>query len=110
MLATQHPTREIISSQIKANCPTRIALRVTTAINSMVILDTKGAEDLNGYGHMLVSSPYEKGLVEMQGFPKARAVTEEGYSFDAECMRYIMRAVKEEYNYKLKKEEEVVVV
>lgn len=56
IMATQHPTTDIISGIIKANCPTRIALKVKTIINSMVILDHKGAEQLKGKGDAILST------------------------------------------------------
>ena len=52
ILATQNPLSSdgIISSQTKANCPTRIAFRVAQAVNSRVIIDRNGAEQLRGRG------------------------------------------------------------
>ena len=67
IMATQHPTVQVVDSRIKANCPTRIALKVTSAVNSHVILDRTGAETLNGRGHMYVLSPYVVGMDEVQG-------------------------------------------
>lgn len=67
VLATQHPTTEVVSSLIKANCPTRIALKVTSAVNSRVILDRGGAEGLEGRGHLLLLSPYDIEIKELRG-------------------------------------------
>lgn len=60
ILATQHPSAKTIDSRIKANCPTRIALKVSSKINSRIILDRGGAELLEHAGDALVVSPYAK--------------------------------------------------
>ena len=54
--ATQRSSVKVINGDIKANFPTRIALRLPTAVDSKTILSTKGAESLLGKGDMLVES------------------------------------------------------
>ena len=53
IIATQRPTTSIITGNIKANFPGRIAFKVTSAIDSKTILDRTGANQLIGRGDML---------------------------------------------------------
>lgn len=53
IIATQRPTTSIITGNIKANFPGRIAFKVTAAIDSKTILDRTGANQLIGRGDML---------------------------------------------------------
>ncbi|WP_424676155.1 DNA translocase FtsK [Chloroflexus sp.] len=57
ILATQHPSAEVITPIIKANLDARVALRVASQVNSRVVLDTTGAEHLLGQGDMLFRRP-----------------------------------------------------
>jgi len=53
IISTQRPSSTIITSNIKANFPARIAFRTTTGTDSRVILDQTGAEKLTGCGDMI---------------------------------------------------------
>ena len=69
--ATQRPDARVLTGLIKANFPARIACRVVSGVNSRVILDQRGAEDLLGQGDMLVQIAglpgVPQGLVRGQG-------------------------------------------
>jgi S-DNA-T family DNA segregation ATPase FtsK/SpoIIIE len=67
ILATQRPSREVITGLIKANFPTRIAFKVASRINSQIILDDVGAENLLGNGDMLFLPPGSSALIRSQG-------------------------------------------
>ena len=53
IIATQRPTVDVITGLIKANIPSRIALTVSSQIDSRMIINIAGAEKLLGHGDML---------------------------------------------------------
>lgn len=53
IIATQRPTTTVITGNIKANFPGRVAFRVSQMIDSKTILDCSGAQHLIGRGDML---------------------------------------------------------
>ncbi len=57
IIATQRPTRDIITGAIKVNLDSRVALRCSTAQDSRNILDVKGAETLPRYGYAYYRTP-----------------------------------------------------
>ena len=67
ILATQRPSADVITGLIKANIPTRMALRVQSRIESRIILDQQGAEQLLGMGDMFYLPPGEAVPVRVHG-------------------------------------------
>ena len=59
VLATQRPSADVVTGLVKANFPTKIAFATTNSINSKIILDETGAEQLTGKGDMLLMTPGE---------------------------------------------------
>lgn len=54
IMSTSHPSVTVISNKIKTLFPTRIAFKTRTKVDSLTILDIHGAEELPGYGDMLL--------------------------------------------------------
>jgi S-DNA-T family DNA segregation ATPase FtsK/SpoIIIE len=67
IIATQRPSVDVITGLIKANFPSRIAFAVTSQVDSRVILDTPGADQLLGRGDMLYMAADAAKLVRIQG-------------------------------------------
>ncbi len=67
VIATQRPSIQVITGIIKANLPTRIAFKVTSGIDSRVIMDRIGAEELLGRGDMLFMPPGASSIERIQG-------------------------------------------
>lgn len=67
ILATQRPSADVVTGLIKANVPTKIAFATSTAVNSRVILDENGAEELTGKGDMLFQDSSSNKLIRLQG-------------------------------------------
>lgn len=80
VIATQRPSVNVITGLIKANMPSRIALSVSSGVDSRTILDMNGAEKLLGNGDMLYyPSGYQKPVRIQGGFvsdEEVQAVTE----------------------------------
>lgn len=68
ILATQRPSADVVTGLIKANIPTKIAFATTSEVNSRIILDETGAEELTGKGDMLYLDPSNRDLKRLQGF------------------------------------------
>jgi len=67
ILATQRPSREVVTGLLKVNIPTKICFKVPSAVNSRVVLDTSGAEKLTGDGDGLLLNPDGKDPIRFQG-------------------------------------------
>jgi DNA segregation ATPase FtsK/SpoIIIE-like protein len=67
VLATQRPSTDVITGLIKANMPSRISFKVTSKVDSRVVLDQGGADKLLGRGDMLFLPPRSFHLVRAQG-------------------------------------------
>lgn len=67
LIATQRPSVDVITGIIKANIPSRIALSVSSQVDSRTILDMAGAEKLLGNGDMLFNPVGNAKPVRIQG-------------------------------------------
>lgn len=67
VLATQRPSVDVITGLIKANIPSRAALRVNSRVDSRTILDSGGAEDMLGHGDMLFLAPGKNEPIRVHG-------------------------------------------
>jgi DNA segregation ATPase FtsK/SpoIIIE, S-DNA-T family len=85
IIATQTPRADVVTGIIKANIPCRIAFQVSSALDSRVILDTKGADKLVGKGDMLYLPPGSAKLERAQG----------AFVTDAEIERIIDHCAKQ---------------
>ena len=93
VIATQRPTVQVITGTIKANIIARVALSMSSAIDSNTILSQKGAEELIGNGDMLVDCPQ----VARTGFTRCQGCYCSGSEINAVC-DYIRNQREPEFN------------
>jgi S-DNA-T family DNA segregation ATPase FtsK/SpoIIIE len=67
IVATQRPSTDVITGLIKANFPARLSFSVASGVDSRVILDSVGAEQLLGKGDLLFQAPDAAAPVRVQG-------------------------------------------
>ncbi|XAM01157.1 DNA translocase FtsK 4TM domain-containing protein [Phycisphaeraceae bacterium D3-23] len=67
ILATQRPSANVVTGLIKSNMPCRICMKVSSGMDSRIVMDQKGGELLLGHGDMLFLSPRSSELTRAQG-------------------------------------------
>ncbi|EFX43582.1 DNA translocase FtsK [Helicobacter suis] len=67
IIATQRPSVDILTGLIKTNLPCKISFKVGSKIDSRVILDTEGAQNLLGKGDMLLIQPGSSAPIRLHG-------------------------------------------
>lgn len=97
VIATQRPSVDVITGLIKANISSRIALTVSSAIDSRTILDSAGAEKLLGQGDMLYSPIGSSKPLRVQGCYISDEEVEE-------LCEYIKKQGESEYSEEIQKE------
>lgn len=97
IIATQRPSVDVITGLIKANISSRIALTVSSQVDSRTILDAGGAEKLLGHGDMLYNPIGASKPIRVQGC----FVNDE--ELEALC-DYIKKQGESEYDENIQKE------
>lgn len=67
VLGTQRPSADIVDGLLKTNIPGRVALTVSSGVDSRIILDRTGAESLTGKGDMICLTPEYRSGIRLQG-------------------------------------------
>lgn len=94
VIATQRPSVDVVTGLIKANIPSRIALSVSSQVDSRTIIDIGGAEKLLGNGDMLFSPVGTQKPIRVQG----------AFVSDSEIesiVEYIKKSGEGEYDQKI---------
>ena len=105
ILATQRPSTDVITGLLKSNIPSRIALSVSSAVDSKVILDCTGAEKLTGKGDMLLKLVGNNNLTRLQSAFISN--DEQNQYIDTIKKRYIS-INNNDITYLLEKEKEIL--
>jgi len=67
IVSTQRPQANVVTGLIKSNLPCRISFRVSSRLDSRIVLDQNGGESLMGQGDMLFLPPGSSKLIRAQG-------------------------------------------
>ena len=102
VVATQRPSADVLTGLIKANLPSRIAFKVSSKMESRIILDGNGAERLLGRGDMLFLPPGTSRLRRVHGSYVSVQET-------AGLVRFLKKQGKPQYNEEITREREEVV-
>ncbi|MGE5277290.1 MAG: DNA translocase FtsK [Acidobacteriota bacterium] len=102
VVATQRPSTDVLTGVIKANLPSRIAFKVSSKVDSRVILDGNGAERLLGRGDMLFLPPGTSRLRRVHGAFVSVQET-------AGLVKFLRRQAKPQYDEAIVKDREEVV-
>lgn len=104
VLATQRPSVDVLTGSVKANFPSRIALKVPCYADSLIILDEGGAQNLNRWGDILCKTPqssmtterYQSAFVSFEEVKKVVEFTNQyyGVTHDDAILEEINRLVK----------------
>jgi S-DNA-T family DNA segregation ATPase FtsK/SpoIIIE len=97
VVATQRPSVDVLTGVIKANLPSRIAFKVSSKIDSRVILDGNGAERLLGRGDMLYLPPGTSRLKRVHGAFVSIQET-------AALMKFLRKQVKPHFDEEITKD------
>jgi len=81
ILATQRPSAQVVTGIIKSNIPTRISFAASSSVNSKIILESTGAENLLGKGDMLFVGQGHNTPYRVQGAFMSDAEVEKVISF-----------------------------
>ncbi len=102
VVATQRPSTDVLTGVIKANLPSRIAFKVSSKVDSRVILDGNGAERLLGRGDMLYLPPGTSRLKRVHGAFVSVQET-------AGLVRFLRKQAKPQFDEAIVKDREEVV-
>ncbi len=94
VIATQRPSANVVTGLIKANVPSRMAFAVSSSIDSRIILDETGAENLIGRGDMLLK-PVGQRATRIQGCYVSEKEIEEicGFWKEQEAPHYVLNPI-----------------
>jgi S-DNA-T family DNA segregation ATPase FtsK/SpoIIIE len=101
VVATQRPSVDVLTGVIKANLPSRIAFKVSSKVDSRVILDGNGAERLLGRGDMLFLPPGTSRLRRVHGAFVSIQET-------ATLVKFLKKQARPQYDEEITKDREEV--